>query len=250
MSSHDRVAQIRRIEGNPPQFVGDELMQVADTYAEVFAGDPWYEVTRCTSSEREFRRTGAPGDICPSHATPLTAAYPRDEQMEVILGEVSHRDASMFVLEDGPRVVGFSWAYAYESPDDFIDAKYQGESSEAEQLRENVSRLLARHGLYGPFYYLSETGIIPDARYRGHGYSNELIHRRLEVADSLGLDVLQRTSCDSAMYNTAKTAGFQQINGRVSVRVPGGRNHLTNEYVGNFRDPINPDRVLFLKKQD
>ena len=250
MSSHDQIARIRRIEGQPPTFVGNELAQIATTYAQVFAGDPWFEVTRCTSPEREFYSEGTPGDLCNKHQTPLTEAYPHEEQMEAILGEMNHPDASMFVLEDGPQIVGFSWAYTYESPEEFIASKYQGESREAQELRDNVSLLLARHGLYGAFYYLSETGIKPDPRYRGHGYSNELVQRRLEVARERGLDVLQRTNCDSAMYNTAKTAGFQQINGRVSVRIMGGRNHLTDEYIGNFKDPINPNRVLFLKKHD
>jgi len=39
--------RIRQIEGIPPQFAGNELARLATTYAEVFAGNPWREVSRC-----------------------------------------------------------------------------------------------------------------------------------------------------------------------------------------------------------
>ncbi len=244
MSKLEVPATIRRIEGEPPRFVGDELSRLAVTYADVFAGEPWKEVSRC---QHEDGFSDQPvGSLCDIHATVRTPAYPLDETVEHIKTESEKPDAAFYLLEGDEGIAGFSWGYSYASIDEFLAAKYAGESAEMISTRAKVTQALASVGLHGPFYYLSETGILP--QYRGRHYSDQFIQRRLNFAHDRGLDVLQRTSRRSAMYNTAMTAGFTQIMGKRSVRnaTRGLPNTLSDEFV-HAVDDINEDRVLFVK---
>ncbi len=186
------------------------------------------------------------GSICVEHASVRGAAYPIDDTMNHIQAEASKPDAAFYVLEAQQEIAGSSWGYSYASIEEFLAAKYVGESAEMASTRTKVTQALASVGLHGPFYYLSETGILP--QYRGHHYSDQFIQRRLNFAHDRGLDVLRRTSRRSAMYNTAMTAGFTQIMGKTSVRNPtrGLPNIPSDEYV-HAVDDINEDRVLFVK---
>lgn len=225
--------RIRQIEGAPPRFVGTELARLAATYAQVFAGDPWHEVSRCSDG---FSAEPV-GSLCESCSQPRIEAYPLDEQMTIIRDELSRPNAACFVIEDerNDAMVGFSWSFCYENADEFLMQKYEGETSEYEKLRSDVRRILGRYGIGAqPFYYLSETGILDDPRYRGRGISKELVRRRVEVAKEQGLDIVQRTSIKSPMYRTMTGAGFTQIMGK---------------NIGEI-DSINPDRVLFLKESE
>lgn len=244
MSKLEVPAVIRRVEGEPPRFVGDELSRLAVTYADVFAGDPWREVSRC-AHEDGFSDQPV-GSVCDVHEVKRTPAYPLDETIDHIRTESEKPDAAFYLLEGQAGIAGFSWGYSYGSIDEFLAAKYAGESPEMHSTRAKVAAALSGVGLHGPFYYLSETGILPE--YRGHNYSDQFIQRRMAFAHERGLDVLQRTSRRSAMYNTARTAGFTQIMGKTSSRNPvrGLPNTLNEEFVGSV-DDINEDRVLFVK---
>lgn len=223
--------RIRQIEGNPPCFIGNELARIATAYARVFAGDPWNEVSRC--QERFW--PDPVGSQCDTCGEMRTEAYPLAEQIEVIAKEMQRPDAACFVLEDEQRdeIVGFSWGFAYENADAFIEDKYAGAGSEYEQLRNAVRRSLGRYAIgEQPFYYLSETGIVDSTCYRNRGISREFVRLRCEVADNLGLDIVQRTSSESYMYQTMQGAGFAQIMG-ANISEP---------------DVVNPERVLFAKK--
>lgn len=223
---------IRRIEGMPPQFAEGELARIALAYAEVFAGEPWKEVSKC---EDGFSAEPV-GSWCEECNAARSEAYPLEEQMETIAAELSRPGSACFVLEDDDsgEVVGFSWGFAYNNVDEFLEEKYKGEGAEYDQTRETVRRCLGSVAIGGgPFYYLSETGIKDDPRYRGRGFSKELNRRRMEVAfNELGLDVVQRTSSKSMMANTMRSAGLTQVMG-ADIGEP---------------DMINPQRVLFAKK--
>jgi GNAT superfamily N-acetyltransferase len=224
--------RIRQIEGAPPRFTGDELARLATTYADVFAGNPWREVSRCKdgfSPEPVGLRCEDCGDM-------RSEAYPLVPQMETITAELSRPNAACFVVEDEQNgaIVGFSWGFAYENVEELLAQKYDGAAAEYAQLQDDVRRVLGRYGIGAQaFYYLSETGIIDDPRYRGRGISKELVRRRQDVAESQGLDIVQRTSIESPMYRTMHSAGFTQVMGR-NIDVP---------------DVVNTDRALFVKKQ-
>ncbi len=223
--------RIRQIEGAPPQFAGNELLQLATTYAEVFAGEPWREVSRCKD---EFSSEQV-GTVCGECGMARTAAYPVEAQMSVITSELARPGAVCFVLEDerDETFAGFSWSFCYQGVDEFIEQKYTGSSAGYEQLRGDVRRTLGRYGTGAKdFYYLSETGIVDDTRYRGRGISKEFVRRRCDMAAALGLDIVQRTSIESPMYRTMQSAGFTQVMG-ANIGVP---------------DLMSPSRVLFVKK--
>lgn len=40
---------LRHIEGQPPRPASDELTEMAEVYADAFAGPPWNEYTKCPS---------------------------------------------------------------------------------------------------------------------------------------------------------------------------------------------------------
>lgn len=224
---------IRQIEGTPPRFVGSELARLATTYADVFAGEPWQEVSRCEdgfSSEPSGSRCDQCGEV-------RTDAYPLEPQMRTITSELERPGAACFVLENerDKTFAGFSWSFCYENIDEFIEQKYAGSGAAYEQLRGDVRRVLGRYGIGArSFYYLSETGIIDDPRYRGRGTSKAFVWRRMKVAAELGLDIVQRTSIESPMYRTMKATGFTQVMG---------------ENIGE-PDVVNRSRVLFVKKAE
>ncbi|MGB4762056.1 MAG: hypothetical protein WBP12_01705 [Candidatus Saccharimonas sp.] len=225
--------RIRQIEGTPPQFIDDELARLATTYASVFAGEPWREVSRC---EDGFSPEPA-GSRCEQCGEVRADAYPLKQQTETITGELARPNATCFVLEDeqDETFVGFSWGFCYAGVDEFIEQKYAGASTRYEQLRSDVRRVLGCYGIGAErFYYLSETGIIDDSRYRGRGISKEFVRRRVEVATGLGLDIVQRTSSESPMYRTMQSAGFTQAMG-AKIGEP---------------DLVNQERVLFVKKAE
>lgn len=223
--------RIRQIEGIPPRFMGDELARLAATYATVFAGEPWREVSRCQDG---FSPEPA-GSQCMQCNETRSEAYPLESQMLAIAGELERPGAACFVLEDeqDEAIVGFSWSFCYQGVDEFIEQKYAGRGAGYEQLRSDVRRNLGRYGIgANAFYYLSETGIIDDPRYRGRGISKEFVRRRSGVAASLDLDIVQRTSIESPMYRTMKSSGFTQAMG-INI---------------GEADVVNPGRVLFVKK--
>ena len=225
--------EIRQIEGSPPQFAEEELARLALTYARVFAGDPWNEVSQCQDG---FSACPV-GTLCDTCGDIRQEAYPVGEQMQVISRELQRPAAACFVLEDTQRdqIVGFSWGFGYENVDEFVQQKYAGDSNEYNTLRTNVRRALGEYAISDrPFYYLSETGITDDPRYRGRGISKEFVRLRSELATQQGLDIVQRTSIESPMYRTMQGAGFTQVMGA---------------NIGN-PDVVNPQRVLFIKKNE
>lgn len=225
--------RIRQIEGTPPQFTGNELARLATTYAAVFAGNPWREVSRC----RDGFSSEVVGSQCEDCAEVRSEAYPLVSQMETILAELTRPNAACFVVEDeeDDAIVGFSWSFAYQNVDELLAEKYDGATTQHDRLRGDVQRALGRYGIGArAFYYLSETGIIDDPRYRGRGISKELVQRRQDVAESRGLDIVQRTSIKSPMYRTMRSAGFTQVMGANMGEV----------------DVVNNDRVLFVKKSE
>lgn len=224
--------RIRQIEGTLPQFTSNELARLAATYADVFAGNPWREVSRC----KDGFSPESVGSHCEECGEMRSEAYPLVPQMEAISTELSRPGAVCFVVEDeqDDSMVGFSWGFAYKNVEELLAQKYDGTTAEYERLRDDVRRALGRYGIGArAFYYLSETGIIDDSRYRGRGISKELVQRRQSVAESQGLDIVQRTSIKSPMYRTMRSAGFTQV---------------TGANLGEA-DVVNGDRVLFVKKR-
>ncbi len=186
--------------------------EVADVYADVFAGSEWNEYTKCPIDGKYYGMTTTPGELSACCEAPLGLAYPRDETADYIRRELSRPAAYGMVLEDDGCPVGFSWAFAYDSPEILAAEKYK-----TDEMRTRVVQVLGEMGVTGALYYLSETGIINNPLYRGRGYSNIVYQRRLERARELGLPAVQRTTTRSRMYDTSRTAGMTQIIGPLGL---------------------------------
>lgn len=237
---------IRKVEGTPPAIGTSELGMLASTYARVFAGEPWFEVTRCPVEDRFFGSDTYTGSVCPSDdcEAELEDAYPLDGTMEYIKAEVDKPHGSLFLVDGfDDDIAGFGWSYAFRSPEEFAEKKYHTDT-----MRERVVDELGRRGVSGMFFYISEIGLLPDDRYRGRRFSNSIGLKFIEEANSLGMDTLLRTSSRSPMYFTSLSMGMNQITGPLSFKEPGGFVY-TDDLVSDFVDDEGAGRTLFLYKQ-
>lgn len=238
---------LRQVEGAPPDLKSSELTELAGLYARVFAGPPWNEYTACPVDGTFFSKTTQPGQSCPDDTcdAKLEPAYPLETTKGYISRELERPDAALWLLrdEDEGTIAGFSWGFAYDSPEAFAQDKYK---TTAMQL--TTSALLRRLGLgRNGLWYLSESGIEDDPRYRGRGLSREFHTRRLEVAQQLGVEALQRTSASGPMYRTSRRSMEQIMGPEAVVDANTGRLVVTGKLVNDLADRENPERVLFVR---
>lgn len=244
-SSYDYL--IRKVEGTPPQLDTAELSQLTDVYARVFASEPWNEFTYCATEDNFKDMTTSVGQVCPDcKQSILREAYPHDMTSKYILAEVSRPLGSLYVVDGlDDALAGFGWSYSFASSEQFAQEKYHTDT-----MRQRVVAELGRRGVSGPFFYISEIGLVSDQRYRGKKLSNAIGDRFVREAGELGMDILLRTSSESPMYFTSMHMGMEQITGRKSYRVSGGDFVYTRDLVSDFVDDENGQRTLFLKKAE
>jgi hypothetical protein len=244
----NNFSYLEKISGSPPNLDQSELNELALLYAKVFAGEPWNEFTYCPKEKKYFGETTQEGQACPEPncGAVLGLAYPTFETAEYIAKELTRPNAALFLLlgRDDDRVRGFSWGFSYSDSEEFANDKYK-----TPEMRIAINGLLRNLDIgTNGLWYLSESGIEDDPRYRGQGWSNIFHARRLEVASSLNLDAIQRTNCLGNMYRTSVRT-MLQIMGPQTVPDP-----LTRELkpagiiVNGVVDMENSDRVLFTKK--
>ncbi len=231
--------RVERVEGDLQAIDLSSLLQIAAVYADAFKWDEWNEWTKCPVDGKFFGATTSPGEPSACCNEPLQLAYPAAETVEYIQCELTRPGASLFVLKDDVQIAGFSWAFKYASPGVLAREKYR-----TDQMRERVVGALAGMGITGSLYYLSETGILKDARYRGRGISNDFYRLRLERAQALGLPAVQRTTINSPMYMTARSAGMTQVIGPIAERRGSGCT-VTGKFAGGIEDSELSPRVLF-----
>lgn len=219
-----------------------DVPEVARVYAEVFAGPPWNEWTKCAQEDRYFGKETQPGDSCPKCNSSLQLAYPLEPTMAYIKKETSRDGAFAFVGRYDGRIIAFSWMFNYASPEDFAREKYSGSS----EMQQKIGSTLEEVGIDNDFAYYSETGIL--VPYRGQGLSNIFWARRIAEAERQRLPSVQRTRWDSPMTVVARRFNFQQLLGPTSypmVDSAGNKTITRDGGVVRFLDTINPDRVLF-----
>lgn len=205
----------------------DDLVSTAKLYADVFAGEPWKEVNRCDICHTFFGPDTQVGQPCPKDGSPLGPAYPLDETVEYIKTEIDHEDGTAFILKDDQpsgRIKGFAWGYSFESPKEYADKKYH-----TSETAQRVLDVLQSAGVGGKFFYLSETGIVPDIR--GQGLSTMLTGKLIEVAENKELPAVLRTNEASPVVKIAKRFDMKLIMGGES----------------GVMDGENPERVLFVR---
>ncbi len=239
---------LEQMPGNPPVLPGRDLELLAKLYARVFADDPWNEYTVCPAGGTFFGLDTKPDDTCRETdcGATLQLAYPLEQTKQYISQELERPDAALLLLRDEERdgePVGFSWGFSYGNPEALATAKYK---TPAMQIA--ISGLLRqlRLGANG-LWYLSESGIENDPRYRGKGISREFHTRRLEIAHSLGLDAIQRTSAYGNMYRTSKRTMTQIMGVETAPDAVSGILKPTGTAVNGIDDGEIEGRVLFAK---
>jgi|ADGO01.1.fsa_nt_gi hypothetical protein len=167
------LESIERVPGSPPQLSEGDLYDIAATYADAFAGEPWNEFTRCSGDGRFYGKDTTSGQPCPDgDGGVLELAYPRKETADCIARELTRPDVSLFLLRKMGGIAGFGWGFSYASPEAFAKDKYR-----TPEMKQTVVSLLGRSGITGKFYYLSEVGLADDPNIRGRGLSRGLPRR-------------------------------------------------------------------------
>ncbi len=250
MKSKD-IIEIKNI--NPADL--SQVSQIASLYADVFAGPPWNEATKCLTSDSFYGLDTQAGSPCPDCSSPLTEAYPQFETTKYILGELGKTNPIGLLAFVNSELAGFSWGYQ-TTPEELAESTKWKTS----EMKVKVKDLLADYGVTGQFFFGSETGV--DPKYRDKGLGRKLVKARLnEILSSGEKYALVRTNVNSPMYGiidggkTKGLDGFFQILGPISNRnFWTGKWELRKEagkpvYENDMVDSEDPDRVLFLFKR-
>lgn len=239
---------LETVPGTPPALSPGDRQSLARLYQRVFAGPPWNEHTVCPASGTFFGTDTRPGAPCPEACgARLKAAYPLGETERSISAELAQPEARLWLLRDRQRrdrIVGFTWGFAYANHEAFAAAKYK-----TRDMQRAISSLLHRQrlGING-LWYLSESGIEDDPRYRGQGLSREFHARRLATARSLGLTAIQRTSAFGPMYRTSRRTMTQIMGTETEADRVSGLLKPTGRIVGGLADREIEGRVLFARQ--
>jgi predicted GNAT family acetyltransferase len=202
-----------------------DLTPVARLYADVFAGPPWGEYTKCPECNTFYGLRTKVGDLCSNKCrTPLTLAYPLDETVKYIAEELSKPKSKGLLIGEGSEVKAFAWGYAFNSAEQFIQEKYH-----TEETAKRVRQSLCAMDILEELFYVSEVGV--HSVYRGNGWSNILTGQLVAVADDNGIPVVMRTNHVSPMVRVGRKNGMEIIMG-----------HGTD-----LPDSENPERVLLAR---
>lgn len=218
-----------------------DLDQIASLYAEVFAGPPWNEYTRCIDCKEFFGLESKQDDPCLNCGSQLTLAYPIAETKGYILDETRRNNASIFVMKKNDELIGFVWGYSY-SIDDFAREKYRNL-----EMQTKIKDLLIKSGIAEEFFYFSECGVKIDQR--GNGFSSVLSELLIKEGQKTKLPIVMRTNWESPMVAVAQRFQMRQIMGPM-VEIDKARRTILPKKgaVNNFTDMEIEERVLFVLK--
>lgn len=216
------------------------MNELAKTYEQVFAGEPWNEYKKCSGAacEKSFGLETKGVDVCPCpNETMLTPFYPRTDTLATIAKETDRIGAVLQTRRnDQNEIIGFVWGYP-TTLSEFLDEKYK-----TIEGRREVIKALYENSITEKFFYFSETGVIPEAR--GRGMSNEFAKVMVEEAERLRLPLVMRTNWQSPMIAVAGKFGMEQILGPETFALE-GKTYQTGKIKSSF-DPENPSRVLYV----
>lgn len=219
-----------------------DLVEISKLYADVFAGPPWNENTKCPVTENYFGLETKPGIKCPEANCSgiLQEAYLLSDTIKCIAKEIRMPKAITVGLKKNSRLVGFSWGFAYGIPELLAGEKYR-----TQNMRNIIKAVLNSNGILDEFFYISECGI--GQNFRGIGLSNELFSLLSNEAAKLNLPVVMRTNCKSPMVAVAERFGMRQVFGP-KVCVDRDKKQFIVYKTGNKEtDQENKNRVLFVR---
>lgn len=234
------IIQLKNID---PSNIG-EVSKIGDLLADVFAGPPWNEATKCPTGASYYGRETQAGSPCPDCQAPLVEFYPKEETIQYILGELGKNNPIGLLAYVNNELAGFSWGY--QTTPSGVATKWK-----TPQMQGLVQELLANYGVEDTLFYGSETGV--DPQFQGKGIGKKLVRARFEeILRSGEKYALVRTNVNSPMYGIVNGSwiqkgldGFTQILGPVANQSWSGKWEQKNKYI-NMLDSERPDRVLFL----
>lgn len=202
---------------------------VAKTYTEVFAGPPWYEVSKCTQCGSFSGEEPQAGSTCSCGGEYASPAYPVPETTQYVANEVNKPDAIALLIAQiklvqstSNLVKGFGWGFSMDAGE--LQGKYK-----TQEMQQVVADLLVNTGI---FYYVSEVGVLPEMQGSGYGkrLTGSLVNQALQEGYS---DFVVRTNEDSGMRYILEQMGMQPIIGLET----------------GIKDTENEARVLFVGKR-
>lgn len=198
----------------------------AATYAQVFAQEPWKEVSRCGKCGGFSDQQPGTNASCQCGGVYDQPAYPQQQTEQYIAAELNRPLAQGYVLAQLrllDQVQGFGWGYQSD-PQSLAEQKYR-----TPEMRQMVADLLAKSGF---FYYVSEVGVVSQTQ--GQGWGKQLTSRLIETGSQVPLPTaVLRTNENSPMRYIAQSLGMKPVIGLES---------------GN-RDQENEARVLFVGRR-
>jgi len=201
-----------------------EKDEVADLFARVFAGPPWFEVKKCSQCSEAYGKDDDlerfhDGDPCRRCGAPLNLVdyWRGGPALEVYEDALAHPGFIGMGARDGEgRLVGITWGYPVPETD--TPSVHFG--AVAQLLRE-------RRLDPAQTFYAAETGVDPD--YQGLGVGSRIMRARLLEARDAGLvNVCFRT------INPKLVGRYEQLFGEDYVRP-----------LFNDPDPVKSDRTWY-----
>lgn len=211
-----------------------QIRQAAETFAEVFSGDPWNEVYKCGECELYSGHDTIADSVCPHCGSEaLRPAYPIDETVNII-SELFERTASVaYLVEHQRQIDGFAWGYLRTITETL--------STFEETLKPLVAEQLYAFGK-SRYFSIAEIGLRESIR--GRGIGKAFLAGLVKDAQDFGAVSTVWTRKDTALTPICLKAGFCQICGSEVVF----ENHQLVE-TGNVIvgvDNMTPERVFFI----
>ncbi|MDP2103964.1 MAG: hypothetical protein Q8K26_03520 [Candidatus Gracilibacteria bacterium] len=178
-------------------------------YKEVFNASTWREGVKC-SDDCGYKTTfeEAP-EVCPDCGGGIEDYYSDAEISESLLSVMSKTYFQCLALLKDDKVAGFTWGWQ-NSLDQINTEKLGLNSSQYDELKENIEA--TGININSSWYYQSETGIVPQSRFKGVGsalisMNEELIQQNKDKVSA----IIQRTSRKSPMYIIGKRLGYEEV---------------------------------------
>jgi len=199
--------------------------EIADLYARVFAGPPWFEIKKCVNCSETYGKDRdleqyRDGITCRRCGQPL------------LLVDYWYGGPALQVIKDAETRLGFIGVGA-RAPDNQVIAFSWGFAVPREDsptvLFSQAQKLLLSHNLDpSTMFYAAETGV--DPRYQGEGIGSRVSYTRIQIALEQGFDAVCFRTINPKMVKV-----FERFFGEGNVRG-----------IFNDPDPVKSDRMWYV----
>jgi GNAT superfamily N-acetyltransferase len=186
------------------------LPEIASCFAQVFAGHPWYEVSKCSACGR-FSDTNPDesvnGKYCHDGSFDQVA-YPYAETTESVREALGKPDAIGIVVAQLSlfgtlaEIEGFAWGSG-QRPLESYQKQY-----ESEELKAVIAQLLVNTNFC---FHISEVGLKESAR--GNGFGKKMVEHLIDKVPSHYGMITLFTRENSPMRFIAEKLGLQAVIG-------------------------------------